>query len=231
MRFVNISRLPRTVFFIVLALSVASCDTMGSPSGAMYQAAKRQWLGSGLWAGSAAQNLALPIAIRDLRIAESTDRGDKSGYEGAITQLQVIESIPDASVTPEESLRWSVAKSQLDHFFKAPQSAPYTYNCDPIIGRAVPGAAEWNKEPANTTSGVDVGPLRQAIAALRPQARTNPCYAAAIDDLTALESASSTSIAQSYSPACTFTVVGFEILYLNALFQTGALTNPKACQA
>ena len=195
----------------------------------MYQAAKRQWLGSGLAEGGAWQNLALPVAVRDLRIAESTGSGEKARYSAAIAELQVIDHMPDAMISPRENAEWRAAQSALDHFFKVPQTAPYKVECDTVINKAA--AAAWGKEPVDASSGVIIGPLKRAVADLEPEAGKDPCYAAAIDDLTNLESATKSEIAQSYRPPCDLTVVWFKIAYLDAFFMTPALENQGECQA
>jgi hypothetical protein len=74
-----------------------------------------------------------------------------------------------------------------------------------------------------------IEPLKQAAADLEPQENTNPCYAAGIDDLSALQSASKAMIAQRYtaswkSPPAVL-AVSCEIAYLNQLFEDDAL-NP-----
>ena len=47
------------------------------------------------------------------------------------------------------------------------------------------------------------GPLKQAVADLKPEAGKDPCYAAAIDDLTDLESATKSKIArEGHRPPC-----------------------------
>jgi hypothetical protein len=225
---------------VAVALLVASCGTMhtAGPSGPMYQAAKRQWLGSGLWAGSAAQNLALPVAVRDLRMAESTDAGEKAQYSAAIAQLEVIEHMPDAMVSGKENAKWRAAQSALDRFFKVPQTDPYNLECDAVINKAA--TAAWEREPANATSGVIVGPLKQAVVDLEPEAGRDACYSAAIDDLTDLVSATKSGIAHSYSPPCDLTVLGFEIAYLDGFFTlmstfhqafSPVLTHQGQCQA
>ena len=155
---------------MAVALLVASCTTTNAagPSGPMYQAAKRQWLGSGLAGGSAGQNVSLPVAVRDLRTAESTDADEKARYAAAIAGLEVIEHMPDAMVSPQENAEWGVAQSSLDRFFEVPQSAPYKIDCATAIGK--PAAEAWGKEPANAGSGVIIGPLKEAVADLEPGA-------------------------------------------------------------
>src|ERR1017187_9940822 len=83
----------RSLSLVAVALLVASGNTVhtAGPSGPMYQAAKRQWLGSGLAGGSAGQNVALPVAVRDLRMAESPDAGEKAKYDAALAELEVTE--------------------------------------------------------------------------------------------------------------------------------------------
>lgn len=216
---------------LAFALLLSFCGTAQTevPSGPMYQAAKRQWLGSGLAGGSAGQNVALPVAVRDLRFAESTDAGQKGKYHAAIAELEVIERMPAAMVSPQEDAEWRAEQTALDRFFKVPQSVPYAIDCDTVIDKAA--AAAWGKEPANASSGVIIGPLREAVAHLEPGAGKDPCYAAAIDDLTDLESATRSMIAQDYRPPCEFTVVGDEIYYLDEFFWTAALAHQNECQA
>jgi len=202
----------------------------------MYQAAKRQWLGSGLWGGSAAQNLALPVAVRDLRMAESTDAMEKAKYSAAIAELEVIEHMPAADVTPQLTAEWRAAQSALDRFFKVPQSDPYNLPCGSAISKAA--AAAWEKEPAKAASGVIIGPLKLAVADLEPEAGGDACSGAAIDDLKDLESATKSEVAHGYSPPCELTVLGFEIAYLDAFFTpislyqsfTPVLTYQGECQ-
>jgi hypothetical protein len=218
----------KTLSLVAVALLVASGSTVrtAGSSGPMYQAAKRQWLGSGLREGSAAQNLALPVAVRDLRMAESKDAGEKARYSAAIAELEVIEHMAPMG-SPQKNAEWRAAQSALDRFFKVSQTDPYNLDCDAVISKAA--AAAWEKEPANATSGVIVGPLKQAVADLEAEAGRDPCYAAAIDDLTDLESATRSEIAQSYRPPCELTVVGYEIAYLDAFFWTPALTRRGEC--
>jgi hypothetical protein len=221
----------RSLSLVAVVLLLASCSTaqVEGQSGYLYHAAKRQWLGSGLAEGGAWQNLALPVAVRDLRVAESTSSGEKAKYSAAIAELEVIEHMPDAMLSPRENAEWRAAQSALDRFFKVPHTAPYNVDCDTVINKAA--AAAWGREPANVRSGVIIGPLKQAVADLEPEAGEDPCYAAAIDDLTDLESATKSEIAQSYRPPCDLTVVFFEIAYLDAFFMTSALTNQDVCQA
>lgn len=173
----------RRLWLVAVVLVFASCGGAQVGQGAMYRAARRQWLGSGLMGGSAGQNLALPIAVRDLRVGESTDRGKTAGYQAAIADLQLIDHMPSAMVTTKEARRWRAAQSALDRFFKVPKTAPYgsAYECS--TGSSKAAAAAWAKEPNNTTSGVVVGPLERAAADLRSEAGRNPCFASAIDDL------------------------------------------------
>ena len=219
----------KSVSLVAVALMVASCGTMhiAGASGPLYQAAKRQWLGSGLWAGSAAQNLALPVAVRDLRMAESTDAGEKAQYSAAIAQLETIGRMPDAMATDQESVEARAAQSALDGFFKVPQSAPYTFNCGTVVNKNA--ASAWGKEPAKANAGPIIASLRQAVADLEPEAGRNPCSAAAIDDLKDLESTTKSEIAQSSRP-CDPTVVGFEIAYLDAFFMTAAFVPKGQCR-
>ncbi|HEX6395416.1 MAG TPA: hypothetical protein VFZ97_18420 [Acidimicrobiales bacterium] len=160
-------------------------------------------------------------------MGESTDGGNKSGYEAAIAELRLIAGMPDANVTPEQNAEWSSAQKALDRFFRVPDTAPDA--CD--LGSHTAAAAAWSEEPANTISGVIVGPLKLAVADLQPGAARNPCYIAAIDDLTDLESATKSTIAQSYTQPCDFSVVGYEVAYLDALFQEAVLTAPGECSA
>jgi len=219
----------KSLSFVAVALLFASCSTapLDGSSRSMYQAAKRQWLGSGVAEGGAYQNLALPVAVRDLRLAESTGTGEKAKYSAAIAELRVIEHMPDAMISPRENAEWRAAQSALDRFFRVPQSAPYNFDCNTVTNKA---AAAWREEPTNASSGVIIGPLKQAVADLEPGAGKDVCSAAAIDDLTDLESATKSQIAQSYRPPCDLTVIGFEIAYLDAFFSYSALTNPDECQ-
>lgn len=193
--------------------------------GAEYQAAKRQWLGSGLYGGSAGQNAALPIAINDLKVGESTDRGSKGGYPGAIAALVTIEQMPDAMVTPEESAEWDAAAATLDRFFDLTSGDPYNVECSPASN--TPAAVAWNDEPIGITSGVLVQPLKEAAADLEPQAATNPCIRAAVDDLVALVSATRPMIEAtaeaSYTSDSSVLAMACEIGYLNQVFEPGAL--------
>jgi hypothetical protein len=219
----------KSLSFVAVALLLASCSTapLEGSSRPMYQAAKRQWLASGLWAGSVEQNLTLPVAVRDLRIAESKGTGEKAKYSAAIAELEVIENMPDGTISPRESAEWGAAQSALDRFFKVPQTAPNNIGCF-VINKAA--AAAWGKEPASASSGVIIGPLKQAVADLKPEAGRDPCYAAAIDDLTDLESATKSQITQCFRPPSDLTVVGIEIIYLDALFMTSPLANTDECQ-
>jgi hypothetical protein len=207
------------------------------PAGPVYHAAKRQWLGSGLWAGSAAQNLALPVAVRDLKVAESADASESAEYSGAIAQLEVMERMPDANVTAQENAEAGAAQSALDRFFKLPPIDPYNLDCHTVSDKAA--VVAWEQEPTYATSGVIVGPLKHLVADLEPEADKDPCYAAAIDDLMDLESATKSEIAHSYISPCDLTVLGFEIAYLDGFFAlmspfqqgfTWVLTNQGECQ-
>lgn len=216
---------------MALALLLPSCAIthVAGPSGPMYQAAKRQWLGSGLAGGGAAQNLALPVAVGDLRMAEAVDVSERTEYSTAISELEVIEHMPDADVTSQLYARWRSAQSAVDRFFKVPQVDPYNLPCDTVVNKAA--VAAWEEEPANTNSGVLVDPLKRAVADLEPEAGKDACAAAAIDDLRDVESATKSEIANSFRPPCNLTVVWFEIAYLDAFFWAPALGNGGGCQA
>jgi hypothetical protein len=200
-------------------------DESSGPGGPEYEAAKRQWLGSGLFEGSAGQNAALPIAINDLTIGVSTDTGSKVGYPTAIADLATIEHMPDAMVTPQQSAQWDAAAAALDRFFDLPRADPYNVECS--LASNTPAATAWNAEPVGTDSGVLAQPLEQAASDLKPQAATNPCYRAAIDDLVALESATKQMIANtagaSYTSDRSILALACEIGYLNQVFEPGAL--------
>jgi hypothetical protein len=166
--------------------------------------------------------------MRDLRMAESTDSGEKARYTVAMAELELIEHMPDAMVTARERAEWRAAQSALDRFFKVPQGAPYNLECDTVINKAA--AAAWGKEPPNAIAGVIVGPLKQAVADLEPGAGTDACYAAAIDDLKDLESATKSEITGSYIPPCDLTVVGLKIAYLDAFFMSAAFVHTGECR-
>jgi hypothetical protein len=171
--------------------------------------------------------LALPVAARDLRMAEAVDVSEKGEYAAAIADLDVIEDMPAAGVTSQLHAKWRAAQSALDRFFKVPQANPYNLNC---AGGNKAAVAAWEKEPVNASSGVVVGLLKRAVADLEPEAGKDACDAAAIDDLRDLESATKSQIADSFRPPCDFRFVGFEISYLDAFFWAPVLAHQGECQ-
>ena len=148
-------------------------------AGPMYQAAKRQWLGSGLAGGGAGQNVALPVAVRDLRMAEPTHVDENAKYSAAIAELEVIEHMPAAMISPQENAEWKESQSALDRFFEVQQSAPYTVDCDRVVrlrrsdiyglqkrapreasvsrGRVRTGIAPELSQPGHLTAGDTIG--------------------------------------------------------------------------
>jgi hypothetical protein len=210
-----------------------------APAISEYEAAKRRWLGSDPYGGGAGQNAALPIAVNDLQMGELADPGSKSGYPMAIADLTTIARTPDAMLTPRDAAQWEAAADALNTFFAIPQTAPsnvfaspqrappYNVHCGIVPNTAA--AAAWNEEPSGDSSGVLIEPLKQAAADLEPQENTNPCYAAGIDDLSALQSASKGMIAQSYAASwnsgSAVLAVACEIGYLNQLFEAEALNH------
>lgn len=209
----------------VTSSTSSSLQGRSLPGGPEYEAAKRQWLGSGLDGGSAGQNAALPIAINDLELGESTDAGSKIGYPSAIAELETIEHMPDAMVTAQESAEWDAATAALDRFFDLPAADPYNVEC--TLASNTAAATAWNEEPVGTESGVLIQPLKQASADLETQAATNHCDRAAIDDLAALESATPQMIAEtatvSYSSDSPILALACEIGYVNQVFEPGSL--------
>jgi hypothetical protein len=181
--------------------------------------ARDQWLGDGLDAGGADQNIAVPIAIADLRSGEQTDTGSTGGYAGAIASLQNYASLPDAMLTPAQSADATANVSQLNTFFGVTSAED-----DCQLGAGTPAASAWGTEPTGTSAGVDVAGLQQSGAALEQQTGLDACPAG-VDDLKALESASPAQIADSSGSGNVPTIVGDEIAYLNALFQTDVLSS------
>jgi hypothetical protein len=224
------ARVSRALGALAVATLVALLPSCGTPQASAHQGmylAKRQWLGSGLWAGSAGQNLALPVAVRDLRMAEAAGAQERARYSAAIADLEVIEHMPAADVVPKLRTRWRTAQLALDRFFQVPLAAPYGRECSRASRTAV---AAWDQEPVSASTGVVIGPLKRAVTILEGQSGTNACAAAAMDDLKDLASATRSEIAHSYGPRCNVTALGFEIFYLDAFFFSARLTNPTDCR-
>jgi hypothetical protein len=204
---------------------VASTTTTRSaaPSGPGYTAAKAQWLGAGLVLSGAAQNTALAIAVLDLENGESTDSGSKSGYAAAIAAIEDFEKLPITSVTPSEDAEGNADFQVVNTFFDLP-GATDVPSCTNDPGS--PAAAAWSSEPANTTSGILLGPLERAVSNLEPRINTNSCFPAAIADLQSLESATRADIVASSAETTGrgSNLYGAEITYLNVLFGTDVLT-------
>ena len=189
-----------------------------------FEAARIQWEGAGLGGGSVYQNFAIPIAIHDLEVGESSDADATSGYASAIANLNVILSMPDAMVTHTMSAEGSAASAALDGFFHLTQS-PYEpsggVSCSNSADKAAADA--WTQEPHTNTAGVTVSPLKQAIADLQTVEECSPDYLAAIADLEDLEGVSAAGIEKSganpnYGVGSSETIAGYEISYLNYLF-------------
>jgi hypothetical protein len=108
--------------------------------------------------------------------------------------------------------------TELAAFFDLPATAMDTA-CGSAFGTSA--AAAWDREPANNTSGIIVGPLEQAAADLKQKINTNSCFPAVIADLESLESAKRAEVAASNLNLVTFDgsdLVGAEIAFLNGLF-------------
>jgi len=167
------------------------------------------------------ENAPLSLAVIDLESGGKTDMGNKSEYPAVIASIESIERLPDANVTPAQSAEFQSDQSFIDSFFNL-QSPP---SCSPSTSTATrEAAAAWFTEPDNTISGVVVAPLRTAVGDLQLADTEDPsdtgCYPAAIDDLTALESATQDDIAASAAPEGNYanTPFGDEIGYLNRFF-------------
>lgn len=59
-------------------------------------------------------------AASDLQSGLSTDTGNTSGYQTAITQLTELASIPITSLTPEQMAEGEALTAALDTFFNTP---------------------------------------------------------------------------------------------------------------
>jgi hypothetical protein len=233
----KVEKAPVTTTTTTTTTTTALLATPQAPAESEYEEAKDQWLGSGLYEGSAGQNAALPIAINDLKMGELTDPGDKSGYPTAIANLTTIAHMPDAMSTPQEMAQWNASAAALDTFFALPYTTPYNVFAPPAQppynvncgGPPNTATAAWNEEPSGNSSGVLIEPLKQAAADIEQQKSLDPCYPAAIDDLVALQSASKEMIAHSntatWNSGSAVLAVACEIGYLNQLFEAEAL-NP-----
>src|ERR1035438_6952682 len=81
---------------------------------------------------ASARYFAMYLAVRDLRMAESKDAGEKARYSAAIAELEVIEHMAPMG-SPQENAEWRAAQSALDRFFKVSQTDPYNLDCDAVI--------------------------------------------------------------------------------------------------
>jgi hypothetical protein len=203
----------------VAPTTVAQTTVAPGPNGVGYDQARDQWLGDGVDVGGADQNVGVAIAVADLQSGEQTDTGSTGGYAAAIARLQNYASLPDAMLTPAQSAEATADVDQLNTFFGVTSAED-----DCQLGGGTPAASAWATEPTGTSSGVDVAALQQAAAALGQQTGLDACPAG-VDDLKALESASAAQVAASAGSGNVPTVVGDEIAYLNALFQTNVLTS------
>jgi len=89
------------------------------PSGPGYAAALQQWEES-LNGPAAFSNQYQMQAASDLQSGLSTDTGNTSGYQTAITQLTELASIPITSLTPEQMAEANSLTAALDTFFNTP---------------------------------------------------------------------------------------------------------------
>jgi hypothetical protein len=175
---------------------------------------------------SADQNTALQLAVADLERGKSADRGNTSGYSAAIAAIRGFERIPITSVTATEAAKAKADIKAVNAFFGL---APRTdkRGCIAAGPGATAATGEWVTEPADTSSGVTIAPLRQVTNYLRQGESADrgdkSCYPAAIADLQNLQTATAADIAASSgrSPTGGYrvkTLYGDEIAYLNRFF-------------
>jgi hypothetical protein len=200
-----------------------------------YRAAKNQWIGDAVVVSGAAQNTALDLAVGDLRRGLSSGAGRRKAYEGAIGAITHFAAIPITSVTPSERAQTKSDLERVDRFFGL-RRLPWAKGCI-TSGPGVEAAAHaWDEEPAGITHGVLVAPLQSAAADLTGGLTSDhgdrSCDPAAVEDLEALESATSSQVAESrrssgfggQSPA---SLAGAEIAYLDVFFAlNGSMSEP-----
>jgi hypothetical protein len=195
----------------------------GSSADPGYQAAREQWIAEGLVFSGAAEAAPLQLLVIDIKQGEVTDRGDTSGYQQIIATIGDLESLPLTDNTRAQLRRGDADVARINQFFHFRQVPSCAIGSGPA-GRAA--AAQWSKEPRNTTSGIAAGPLRGALADLNEQIRIHPagtaCYPAATADLRSLESATSADIA---TRGPRWTVYAADIVYLNVFFNQVAGLN------
>jgi hypothetical protein len=188
-----------------------------------YEAAKTQWIGSWLTAGTALQNMPLQLAIADLRRGEATDEGNASGYSASIAAIEDFERIPITGVTASDLEETEKDWSEIADFFALPTMRGGPRCSTPRISTINPAVEQWSSEPAGISSGVRPGPLLAAATDLEAEIGADPggttCFPAAIADLESLAPVTRAAIATSgrlESNHCS--LVGDEIAYLDAFF-------------
>jgi hypothetical protein len=205
-------------------------STTATPSGLNYEAAKAQWIGESAVDGGYLQNTALQLTVSDLQRGESTHTGDTSGYAAAIAAIKDYETLPDTDFTDADAVEARRDSAVILPFFGLTGSDQSLSggNCNVSWPTAIAATKAWVTEPANTSSGIIVGPLQEAVTYLQQGLTTDSCdksdYPAAIADLQNLESASSADIAASSGlvPSGAYvihTLIGDEIAYLDEFFQ------------
>jgi hypothetical protein len=213
------------------ASPVSSASTMPpGRNGPGYTAARAQWLGEGLVGGGAAQSIPYQQAIADLQSGESTDPGNRAGYAEAIAVLRDLMTLPDANVSPAQDAEANQWTAQLDAFFGTPAAARNSSCFENVTTQSKAAATMWSQEPAGTSRGIVLGPLQSAVADLLKAPAGTPCYAAAIDDLQKLQTATPAQIAATSTSSApqsldTMLVLG-RITYLNVFFQTDGALGP-----
>jgi len=174
----------------------STADVVGSA----YEAARVQWAGDILVAGTSDQNSALQIAVADLENGESTDSGNASRYDAAIAAIRDFESLPITGVTPELAARVNADTAEVNRFFGLHPTTGAA-GCNASGPGMTSAGKAWSREPGNTSSGVLVSPLMQATTDLERGMTTDSgdrsCYPTAIADLGSMESASRSEIAES----------------------------------
>jgi hypothetical protein len=212
------------------AVSATTTTIPTGPRGPGYTAARAQWLGQGLVGGGAAQNIPFALALAELQSGESTDPGNRTGYPAAMAILKNLTGFPDANVSAAQSAQFDHWSAQLNAFFNTPAATQSESCFQNITAQSKDAAKLWAQEPTGTAKGISVGPLEQAAADLEQAPADTPCYAAAIDDLVKLESATRAEIAATSvltAPQSQDTMlVGGRITYLNLFFETDGAVSP-----
>jgi hypothetical protein len=182
-------------------------------------------VGDALVSGVADQNTALQVAVDDLRVGQSSDRGHTSDYDAVIAAITNLEALPITSVTPREDAQGNADIAKVNRFFAVPKDT-LEASCNASGPGLTLATKAWRLQPANISSGVHVRSLKSAITDLQHGLITdshNSCYPAAIEDLHSLESATRPEIVASTTatPGGGYEVTniyGDEIAYINVFF-------------